>query len=389
MQHLPALPHGGTATCLRCDSVLWRRRGRDPLGAALALTLAGICLFLVALTMPMISVDILGQDRQDTLLATATRIGDTTVWPLGLVVAATIAVMPATKLAATLAVLLGLRRRHKPAWLAPLFGWMHRIGRWAMIEVFLLGVFVAYSRLAAIATVIPGSALFALGGFMIVSAATDVLMDAETVWQAIGPTPPAQTSAAPLIGCDRCRLASALPVGAPCPRCAAPLRQRRPRSIQTTWALTLAAAALYLPANLYPVMTVTYFGRGAPNTILSGAAELLAAGMWPLALLVFFASITVPVLKLVGLILMLVTTQRGSAYRLRDRTRLYRIVEAVGRWSMIDVFMIAILVALVHVGALTTVEPGGGAAAFAAVVILTMFAASAFDPRLMWDAADT
>jgi paraquat-inducible protein A len=137
------------------------------------------------------------------------------------------------------------------------------------------------------------------------------------------------------------------------------------------------------------VLTVISFGSGAPSTILGGVEELLAGGMLPLAALVFFASILVPVLKLVGLTILLVSTQRQSVGRLRDRTRLYRIVNAVGRWSMIDIFMESILVALVQFGALATIDPGFGAIAFAGVVILTMFAAEGFDPRLMWDAAAT
>jgi len=135
------------------------------------------------------------------------------------------------------------------------------------------------------------------------------------------------------------------------------------------------------------VLTVMQLGSGSPSTILGGAEELLAGGMWPLAALVFFASIMVPVLKLVGLSVMLATTQAGWRGRLRDRTVLYRIVSAIGRWSMIDIFMESILVALVQFGAVVTIDPGFGAVAFAAVVILTMFAAEAFDPRLMWDAA--
>jgi paraquat-inducible protein A len=134
-------------------------------------------------------------------------------------------------------------------------------------------------------------------------------------------------------------------------------------------------------------MTVIRFGRGEPNTIMSGVIELIQAQMWPLAILVFLASITVPLIKLAGLILMLVMTGEGSVTRLRDRTRLYRLVDSIGRWSMIDVFMITILVALVRMGFIATVLPGTGAIAFAGVVVLTMFAAASFDPRLMWDAA--
>jgi paraquat-inducible protein A len=172
-----------------------------------------------------------------------------------------------------------------------------------------------------------------------------------------------------------------------CPRCGSRLHERKPNSIARTWALAIASAILYVPANVYPVLTVVQMGSGAPSTILGGVEELLAAGMYPLAALVFFASIMVPMLKLSGLVLMLTTTQAGWDGRLRDRTVLYRIVRAIGRWSMIDIFMESILVALVQFGSVVTIDPGVGAVAFAAVVILTMFAAETFDPRLMWDAA--
>ena len=150
----------------------------------------------------------------------------------------------------------------------------------------------------------------------------------------------------------------------------------------------IASLVLYVPANAYPVLTVVQLGAGAPSTILGGVEELLSSGMYPLAALVFFASVVVPMLKLAGLVTMLIATQAGWAGRLRDRTALFRFVRAIGRWSMIDVFMISILVALVQFGAVVTIAPGFGAVAFAAVVILTMFAAEAFDPRLMWDAAE-
>jgi paraquat-inducible protein A len=149
----------------------------------------------------------------------------------------------------------------------------------------------------------------------------------------------------------------------------------------------VAALVLYIPANVYPVLTVVRLGAGQPSTILGGVRELIEADMWPLAALVFFASVAVPVLKLIGLGVLLISTHCGTAWALRDRTVLYRIVDAIGRWSMIDIFMESILVALVQFGAIATIEPGFGAISFCGVVILTIFAAEAFDPRSMWDAA--
>jgi len=172
-----------------------------------------------------------------------------------------------------------------------------------------------------------------------------------------------------------------------CPRCGSVLHRRKPDSVARTWAFVIAAAILYIPANTYPVLTVVQLGAGAPSTILGGVRELIASRMYPLAALVLFASVAVPMLKLIGLSIMLVATQTGRAGWLRDRTRLYHIVRWIGRWSMIDIFMESLLGALVRFGTIITIEPGVGAIAFCSVVILTIFAAESFDPRLMWDAA--
>lgn len=204
---------------------------------------------------------------------------------------------------------------------------------------------------------------------------------------------PRTATGAGLIVCHACHLAvRARPVPAHgharCPRCGAALHRRKPNSLSRTWALTLTAYILYIPANLLPVMTVVISGRGAPDTILSGVKELIEGGMWPLALVVFFASITVPVLKLLVLTYLLISVQRKSHRRPRERTVLYRLTEGIGRWSMIDVFVISILVALVKLGTLATIEAGAGALAFCGVVVVTMFAAMSFDPRLIWDALE-
>ena len=192
------------------------------------------------------------------------------------------------------------------------------------------------------------------------------------------------------LACPACALLCGVPAGAEgaalaCPRCASRLWHRKPRSIQKTWALLAAAALLYVPANALPVMTIRLLGHSRPETILGGIVELFQSGMWEIGALVFVASITVPLLKITSLAYLLLTVRRRSSLRLEERTRLYRLVEYIGRWSMIDMFMLSILVALVQLGWLATIEPGPGATCFAAVVILTMFAASSFDPRLIWD----
>ena len=174
-----------------------------------------------------------------------------------------------------------------------------------------------------------------------------------------------------------------------CQRCGARLHARRPHSIARTWALLLAAAILYIPANLLPIMSVNFLGNGAPATIMGGVIELIHAGMLPIASVVFIASILVPSFKLCGLVLLLYSVQRHQRLSPRQRILMYRFIEWIGRWSMLDIFVIAILVALVNFGSLASIEAGAGAAAFASVVILTMLAALTFDPRLIWDNTET
>jgi paraquat-inducible protein A len=190
--------------------------------------------------------------------------------------------------------------------------------------------------------------------------------------------------------CEDCEQLSRLPSRAArvrCPRCGAPLHARKPRSLERTWAYLIAAAVCYLPANLLPIMSVRTLGSVESDTIMGGIVYLLTHGMWPLALVVFVASFCVPLLKLVVLTGLLISVHRRSSWRPVDRTRLYRITVAVGRWSMVDVFVVTILVALVHLGALASIEAEAGAVFFGAVVVITMLAAESFDPRLIWDAA--
>jgi len=195
---------------------------------------------------------------------------------------------------------------------------------------------------------------------------------------------------ASLVSCHSCHLLSkARPLSkgsfAVCPRCGAALHSRKPNSIARTWALIIAAAIFYIPANVLPITRVISFGKAQSDTIISGVIYFVKSGSWPIALVIFVASVFVPLLKLIILIYLLISVQMKSKWRPKDRTRLYRITEAVGRWSMVDIYVVTLLVALVKLGALATIEAGPGAVFFAGVVIITIFAAMSFDPRLIWD----
>lgn len=398
MQVVPALPPASRALCLRCDAVL-RHTRHDPLLLPAALNLSALILFAVAATLTMISVTTGGQERAAGLTTGPIELDYYGLWELSVVVLATTVFAPLARVVCMLLVLAGLCLRRPPAVLRMLFAWVIRLRPWSMIEIYMLGMFVAYVRLSDMVRVDLGPAIFALAALMVVMVFADATLDEQAIWEAMEPAnrrdrvrmlPPAVPDSAHRwrIGCNVCGMVSRSMPGAPCPRCGYHLRDRKPRSLEYSLAFSLAAMVLYLPANYYPVLTVVQLGAGHPSTILGGVKELIDYGMWPLAALVFFASVAVPVLKLIGLTILLATTHSGCRWRLRDRTVLYRIVDAIGRWSMIDIFMESILVALVQFGKLATVYPGPGAIAFAAVVILTMIAARCFDPRLMWDRVD-
>jgi len=192
-----------------------------------------------------------------------------------------------------------------------------------------------------------------------------------------------------LLSCHSCSLLSKAGSGQHadllCPRCGAVLHKRKPNSIVRTWALVIAAFICYIPANLLPMTVVTSLGNVQSDTIMSGVIYFMQHGEWPIGLVILLASIVVPLTKLFILVYLLISVQRKSQWRPAERTRLYRVTEAIGRWSMTDIYVVTILVALVRLGNLATIEAGVGAIFFGAVVVLTIFAALTFDPREIWD----
>lgn len=189
--------------------------------------------------------------------------------------------------------------------------------------------------------------------------------------------------------CKGCHhLASCQPGGTtPCHHCGAIISFRTPDSLRKTWFYLILAVLLLIPANTLPMMNILMFGRGDPSTIIGGVALLVHHGIYGIAAVVFIASFVVPLGKIIAITVLLLSVQRRWAVSALSCTRLYRVVEFLGRWSMLDVFVVAILVGLVRLGQVASIEPGTGAMAFGAAVVLTMLASMSFDPRLIWDAA--
>ncbi|RYG64243.1 hypothetical protein EON77_19990, partial [bacterium] len=350
--------------CARCSAVL-RRAARDTLTFARINAVVSAVLLWVALSLPLVDISAVGRSAHSTVLTGAAKLRDDGLPVLGLIVLVTLAVMPALKIGLEILVLFGVRAATPPRVLTTFFRWTEHIAPWAMIDVFLLGAFVAYTRLRELAHTEVGLAAVALFALMLTSVSTDATIDREAIWQELetkAPHPDASASArareaqvAPheLVGCDECGRVTAAAEGKPCLRCGHTLAMRK-GGFGSVWALLLGSALLYIPANVLPVMTVQRMGKGGPTTIFHGVVELIEAKLWPLALLVLLASVVVPFVKLGSLAAMMIMTHRGSSYGLAGRTTLFRFVKFIGRWSMLDIYMLAVLVGVVRFGALAT-----------------------------------
>lgn len=403
LQRETALPAGGVAHCRRCGAELYRSRP-EGLDRALAFTLAALVLFAVANMFPVVGLAVNGDLVQSTLFGAVRILYRDGMWPLAGLVFVTTLMMPLLRMAAMTYLLVPLWMQRLPRRPDVAFRVLELAAPWGMTEVLILGMLVALVKLAHIATVVPGVALWAFGAVMLLLAAAASAFDPRDLWARMDAasavhaegggviTASAATAArAGLLVCHSCGLLSRPPPRAhegSCPRCGAHLHFRKPASIARTWAFLIAAMILYIPANALPVMDTSSLFGAQEDTILSGVVYLWTSGSRLLASVVFIASIAVPMLKIIALLFLVISVQFHSPWLLEKKTRIYRLVELVGRWSMLDIYVITLLVALVQFSALATIKAGPASVAFGAVVVLTMFAAMSFDPRLIWDAVE-
>jgi paraquat-inducible protein A len=402
LQRETELPPGGAASCCRCGALLYRNHAGS-LDRPLALLLAAAIVFVLANAFPIVGIEMQGNRIATTLYGAVQALWREEMHLIAGLVLFTTILAPAFELGITLAVLALLYAGSAWRGLPLLLRLVLALEPWSMIEVFMLGVLVAVVKLSHSATIVPGIALWAYAALMVLLAAATAAMNPHALWDRI-PGDVGRNSGPPRIApqgiglrrgrrirptsCPVCGLVCQAPDAeavAGCPRCGAALHPRKPDSVGRTWALLIAAYILFLPSNLLPIMLTTSLTGTQRDTILSGVVYLWLHGSWPLAALVFFASIVVPLVKLVSLTFLLASVQRGTVWRPLERARLYRLLEFIGRWSMLDIYVITILSALVQMQALAQVSAGPGAIAFGAVVVLTMLASKSFDPRLIWD----
>jgi len=353
----PVLAPGEWAQCERCDHVLETYSAFSP-HAWLAVLLAAVISFALANAYPVATLLISGKAQAASFFDAIVITWESGYPEVAIVAFAAGFLLPVVQLLLLLWVFTALALGRLPLFFERAIATIDLLKPWCMVPVFLMGVLVSVVKLVGLASLIPGIGLFATATSAIFVTALTRLSAHKIRCMAHDLGLPAQWEALP--------------------------KAPSPALFNRTWALIAAAALLYLPANLLPIMKINSIAGSSAHTILGGVIELIGMGSYSIAAVVFIASVVVPLFKLLCLATLVYLAQQRASQALRTRTHLYQVVEFIGQWSMLDVFVVILLSALGRFGALLTIEPGGGAAAFAGVVILTMLAALGFDPRLAW-----
>ncbi|CAN5569702.1 PqiA/YebS family transporter subunit [soil metagenome] len=386
MQRRPSVAGYDLLLCAECDCQLERRTGRS-LATAFALSATTLILLIPANLFPFLTTSVLGASRESHLVSSVTVMWRQD-WPLlAIAIALFLIVLPIVRFALLTTVLFFVHGKTRPAWLGRAFRWSNGLQIWAMADVFLLGLLVAYERLSATIQTTLGIGAYCFIGAAIATLFTRATLDTDAIWERIQPSDDARDLEG-VVTCGACEMVMRHPEpGCRCPRCDARIDRRIPDALSGSIALTLAGVLLYIPANLYAIARIPVGLNPTSYTILGGVIELVDVHLVGLAALVFIASFAIPIFKLIGLAWCIASVLRRSTFALSTKTKTYRIVEEIGRWSMIDPFVVACFVPVTQYNASFTSSAEPAATYFTAVVVLTMMAAHIFDPRLMWDAA--
>jgi paraquat-inducible protein A len=383
LQDIPALPPQSTAACRLCEADLEKTTGRS-ISAALACSTGTFLLLFPVNLLPLIRIDIFGMHATNVIsggIAGLFQHG----WAFLPAVSAVLVVgLPFVRFGLLTTVLAFVQFDLKARWLGAAFRWADWLDPWAMLDVYLLAAFVGTYRLMNInqahVSVEPGGYCFLAAA--VLTMLSRAALDRRTVWRAISPECHVQSGERTL-SCTTCDIVQPLSEAErPCPRCGATLHTRKPDAVIRTAALLLAAFVLFFPANFFP-MNVS----NQSYTIFTGIEELFDNGLWPLGIVILCTSILIPFGKIMAIGWCVWSVVRGSRRHLVFKTKLFRAVAELGRWSNTDPFIIVFFVPLMNFGALASATAGWGATAFMLMTLLTMIASYTFDPRLMWDAA--
>jgi paraquat-inducible protein A len=389
LQDLPPLLTHAKAVCGLCEADLEKTTGRS-VAATLACAIATFLLLIPSNVFPLIRVELFGMATENVILVGIGKLWTNQWILLAAISAALVIAVPFFRFGLLSLVLATLLLGRRPPWLGPAFRWSVWFDPWAMSDVFLLASFVGYYRLLhldmAHVSISAGGGCFIAVGFL--TMLSRACLDRRTVWRAIGQENESEPGT-PTISCTTCDLVQPLERdGKTCARCGARLHARKPSAMLRTLALLVAAALLVLPANIFPMDVSTHLGATQNYTIFTGVRELFESGLWPLGAIIFCTSILIPVGKIIIIAWCVLSVWRRSPHRLIAKTKAFRAVAELGRWSKTDPFTIVFFVPLVNFGGFASATAGAGAMAFMAMSILTMIASITFDPRLMWDAAE-
>jgi len=399
---LPVLTGGQKASCPRCGHTLAKHISQ-PLQRPLSYGVACLIMLILSISFPFMSFSVQGISQEITLLHAAQMLSSFKNSLLAALLLLTVVILPAIYISIVL-YLYWTARQFSLSGLQALSPFKKRLCRgmfviepWLMVDVFLIGVLVSLIKIASLADVGLGMSFWAFCLYTMLVVKCVSMVDRTWLWLQFLPMQPLPEikpgdnhHSANHVSCHTCAQLNPIPTASHtrCLRCHGTLHPYQPQqNLQRSWALLIAALVFFVPANLYPMMFTVSLGNSEGSTIMEGVVLLWQLGSYPIAAVIFLASIVIPLAKIFALFWLYMNAQRVEAMGGRQaiqRLRLYRMTELIGRWSMIDIFVVAILVALVQLQNLMAIFPGPAALSFACVVILTMLSAMTFDPRIFW-----
>jgi paraquat-inducible protein A len=404
------IPPGHKLRCARCGTSL-NRNIRNSIDKTVATCLAALLLYIPAMCMPIMTFTVAGLKASGNVIdATITMLsGD--YFFVGVMVLATSILFPFIRISLLFTVSFLLRIRKYPKILPLLFRTYHHLSEWGMVEVYLLGILVTIIKMHSMGDLSFNIGFFCFTALAFITAASSTVVDEDLFWREIeqgndanggvptsssgeAETLPKTAREAGLVRCHDCGKLARNQESAPdelarCPRCTAPLHMRKPNNIHRTWALVICSAVLFLPANILPIMRVEYLGSPDDSTIMDGIVYFFLDGDYAIGIIILAASVLVPLFKIVGIVILLLTIRFRWKGWLKHKISMFHFIEFVGRWSFLDIYVIALLSAMVRFGALTTIEAQPASTYFTLVVLTTMLGALAFDPRVLWDVSAT
>ncbi len=397
-----AAPSGHALVCPRCGKTI-SRRSTDSIIKALALSIAGLLLYLPAIFLPLITMKSFGFSDSANIIDSIINFYRNDYYFVSFMVLLSAVILPLVLLTSILIISLQLYWQRSPAYLAKLFRTYLHLEEWAMVEVYLLGIMVTIIKMGHSTHIFYNTGIFCFTGLVLLTIAMATVIDKDLFWQKIDgkgkkwqaepvvhqplqEAPVITAAAKGLILCHIChKLSPASLENRGCPRCGQRLHTRKLWSISRTWALITTSAIFLAPANLLPIMRIDFLGIPDRSTIMDGILYFLQHGSYLIGLIIFTASVLIPVFKIVGLAILLLPSRTCGMNLLKRKAKVYRFIAFIGRWSMLDIFVIALLSVLVDFGLFSSIHAAPAATYFCIVVASTMFAVITFDPRIMWD----